>query len=201
MAISLVTVGGKITAAIQNAIIGLVNAQGMTGVVPTSVAGTGVTVGVSGKVTFSGSATISVNGCFTGTYDNYRIMLVVATSSGAASINFNVRSVGTDLTTGTYLAAVQQFSSATPTYTYSTTATTVSVSRTNGAAQASGTVLEVLSPYLAQYTTINSNGNDGTVSNAAWGAARNTTSYDGFTISTGAVTLNGTLRIYGYNNN
>ena len=53
MALSLATVGGKITAAFINAIIGLVNRQGTTAVIPTSVAGTGVTLGAAGKVSFS----------------------------------------------------------------------------------------------------------------------------------------------------
>ena len=52
------------------------NQPGMKLVVPSSVAvgsGSG-SVATQGTVTFSGASSVSINGCFSSTYDNYRIL-------------------------------------------------------------------------------------------------------------------------------
>ena len=59
MAISLVAIGAKVTAYIANLIISVVNQQGYTQVIPTSVSGTGVTLGTYGKVALSTSTGLS----------------------------------------------------------------------------------------------------------------------------------------------
>ena len=96
MALSLATVGAKITATFMNLIIAQVNAQGYTAVIPTSVAGTGVTLGAAGKVTFSASTAVSVNGCFTSTYDNYLIVVDISATSANSIPQFRLRLAGTD---------------------------------------------------------------------------------------------------------
>ena len=50
---------------------------GLAKIVPSSVAvgsGTG-SANSLGTVTFSGASSVSLNGCFSSTYDNYRLML------------------------------------------------------------------------------------------------------------------------------
>ena len=102
MAISLVTVGGKITAAIQNAIIGQVNAQGLTKVTPTSVAGTNVILqGATVLVASAGGATIDIRGVFT-TARAYRIVIPRIVSSGVASLQVRLLLGSTVISTSTY---------------------------------------------------------------------------------------------------
>ena len=102
MAISLVTVGGKITAAIQNAIIGQVNAQGLTKVTPTSVAGTNVILqGATVLVASAGGATIDIRGVFT-TATKYRIEIPRIVSSGVASLQVRLLLGSTVISTSTY---------------------------------------------------------------------------------------------------
>jgi len=61
---------------------------GLKLIVPSSVAGSGVSVSASGKVTFTAATSISVNDCFTSTYDNY---VVVARVNGEGASNINLR--------------------------------------------------------------------------------------------------------------
>lgn len=74
---------------------------GLVPVTPTSVAvGSGsATTSANGQVTFTGASSISLNGVFSATYDNYRIII----SPDAASTTFNItarlRISGTDVTT------------------------------------------------------------------------------------------------------
>ena len=102
MAISLVTVGGKITAAIQNAIIGQVNAQGLTKVTPTSVAGTNVVLqGATVLVASAGGATIDIRGVFT-TATKYRIEIPRIVSSGIATLQVRLLLGPSVISTSTY---------------------------------------------------------------------------------------------------
>ena len=73
---------------------------GMVLITPTSVAGTGVTLS-GGAVSFSASSTVSVNGCFTSTYDNYRVVWSLDPSDNA-STNMRLRASGADITTSNY---------------------------------------------------------------------------------------------------
>jgi hypothetical protein len=78
---------------------------GLTQIVPTSVAvgsGSG-SVDANGAVTFSAASSISINGCFSSTYDNYRIVFYnsVPTSSSQSRIRF--RRSNADITSSNYL--------------------------------------------------------------------------------------------------
>lgn len=46
---------------------------GLFPIIPTSVSGTGVTLGAAGKITLAGAAAVTVNGVFSSAYDNYLI--------------------------------------------------------------------------------------------------------------------------------
>jgi hypothetical protein len=70
-------------------------------VVPTSVAvgsGSG-SVGTSGAVTFSGASSITVNGCFSGSYTNYKILIDVESPTADAGIFMKLRTGVTDSST------------------------------------------------------------------------------------------------------
>jgi hypothetical protein len=82
-------------------------ATGLRMVVPTSVSvgsGSG-SVDAIGNVTFSGVSSLSLNGCFTDTYDNYKIILDISAVSG--SNEFRIR--GRDSITGDNSSATYHF--------------------------------------------------------------------------------------------
>jgi hypothetical protein len=207
MGISYVAVGAKITAATTNAIIQVANEPGLTSVIPTSVAGTGVTVGPNGVVTFTGASSVSINGCFSAAFDNYLIEFTLTTSA-AAGINVSLRLSGTDSSTG--------YDSQRFTAINSTAAAVQSLSGTSwvgsgglgniNARQAGELVL--YGPALAVATvglirTLVISNPMTTASGIYHGGLghQSASAYDGLTLAPGAGNITGTLRIYGYTNN
>lgn len=205
MALSLASVGQKITAAFMNLIVAEVNKQGHTAIIPTSVAGTGVTVGASGKVSFTASTSISLNGIFTSTYDHYKVE-IYTTASSTAVLRVVLRSAGTDATAANYDYTLLFANSATP-------------GSATGAANAYWTLnasisstmmkhnLELTNPFLASPTTAfgqsvaYATGGVAPLVGSFGGGHRLSTSYDGLTFTTSTGSLTGTIRVYGYNNN
>lgn len=203
MAISLFTVGQKITAAILNAIINAVNQTAMTGIIPTSVAGTGVTVSPNGKVTFTNASTVSLNGVFSGSYDNYRITWNSSTRSAAVSAAFRLRNAGVDTTGSTYDYAKGVDSGTTRQVTSSSSNTNFPIDHGIAASILSNGVMDIFGPALTGAVT-------GTVqcavlaSSACYSvqisfANETTTTFDGFTMSVSSGTWSGVVRVYGYN--
>jgi len=204
MALSLATVGAKITAAFMNLIVAEVNKQGHTAIIPTSVAGTGVTVGASGKVSFTASTSISLNGIFTSTYDHYKVE-IYTTASSTAVLRVVLRSAGTDATAANYDYTLLYANSASP-----GSATVAANAHWTLNASISSTMmkhnLELTNPFLASMTT--AIGRSVAYASAVaplighfGGGHRLSTSYDGLTFTTSTGSLTGTIRVYGYNNN
>ena len=210
MPISLVAVGAKVTAAVTNSIINLLNLQGATGVVPTSVAVTGGgatgSVGTYGKVIFSTATAVSINGCFTSTYDNYEIIFDLTTSA-AAGLNLTLRLSGTD--------AITAYDSQRFTAINATAAAAQSLNAANwigsggsgiaGATQ-SGSI-KLFSPAVAVATRAridnNITANPMTTSSTLYIGAllhRTIAAYDGITFTPASGTITGSARIIGYNN-
>jgi hypothetical protein len=74
------------------------NAPGMKLIVPSSVAvgsGSG-SIATQGTVTFSGASSISLNGCFSSTYDNYQIVISIDANSAISDNYLRMRASGTD---------------------------------------------------------------------------------------------------------
>ena len=204
MALSLATVGAKITAAFMNLIVAEVNKQGHTAIIPTSVAGTGVTVGASGKVSFTASTSISLNGIFTSTYDHYKVE-IYTTASSTAVLRVVLRSAGTDATAANYDYTLLYANSGTP-----GSATVAANAYWTLNASISSTMmkhnLELTNPFLASMTT--AIGRSVAYASAVaplignfGGGHRLSTSYDGLTFTASTGSLTGTIRVYGYNNN
>lgn len=204
MALSLATVGAKITAAFMNLIVAEDNKQGHTAIIPTSVAGTGVTVGASGKVSFTASTSISLNGIFTSTYDHYKVE-IYTTAASTAVLRVVLRSAGTDATAANYDYTLLYANSGSP-----GSATVAANANWTLNASISSTVmkhnLELTNPFLASMTT--AIGRSVAYASAVaplignfGGGHRLSTSYDGLTFTTSTGSLTGTIRVYGYNNN
>lgn len=77
------------------------NQPGMKLVVPTSVAvgsGSG-SIATSGRVSFSGSSSVALNGIFSSTYKNYLIQLSLTGASADGVVYMKLRNSGTDAST------------------------------------------------------------------------------------------------------
>ncbi len=178
----------------------VVKGAGMDLITPTSVAG-GSLSGAS--VTFSASAEVSVNGCFTSAYENYRVMINLTTNSAESQLNLRYRVAGTNSIVNYYYggastnwdtAVVGGFAGNNLTSTF----VAYGVSGNNGMA-----ILDIMSPQLAVRTqyifgSLNSN----TPGNNRNGAGVHTvaTAYDGFSLLHPSGNMTGTLRIYGMRN-
>jgi hypothetical protein len=211
-----VTINGTITALATNESAALIKTAtntwsylvagtpGLSLVTPTSVAGTGVTLS-GGAVSFSASSTVSVNGCFTATYDNYRIYLANVTNTVSEDIRLRWRVAGADNTTTNYRYAGIQTSTAASNSAVGESAS--SYLRTGYFTTGRKNILtgiDVLTPFLSAPTgTWNSAFDESsgtgyaTITTCSFAA---NTSFDGFTVYPTSGTITGTLRVYGLRN-
>jgi hypothetical protein len=179
--------------------VGSPSAPGMELVTPTSVAGSGVTLS-GGAVSFSASTTVSVNGCFTAEYDNYRFELVTTASAADTQLSYRSRVAGTDNSSTNYNSQMLQGATSTAAASASTGATSWRFSDIGSANEniCSG---DIFSPFIARATAFNNIRYASAGSNAInAGAMTVTTSYDGFTIFPASGNITGKLRIYGLRN-
>lgn len=177
---------------------------GLKLIVPTSVAATGAgssaSVSATGKVTFTSAETLTIEGCFSSTYDNYLfVMRSTHSVSTNSDVNARLRVSGSDasgsnytdqyiLADGTTVAAARETSETS--FRFSVTSTTHSGSHTY-----------LYGPNLAQPTAARLVSAQGTssariVDNAATHSL--STSYTGITLITFiAGSITGALTIYG----
>ena len=178
----------------------VVKGAGMDLITPTSVAGSGVTLS-GGEVTFSAATAVSLNGCFTSSYQNYRVVMSLTANSAGGQLQARLRAAGTDTSTSTYK------------YIYGRNASTV-----NDAA--GGTTTFWFVTYSDGTTAshgsmdifrANSSGNAGmrgqTYANDTVGILYNigglctqATAHDGLTLFPSAGNITGTVRVYGLRN-
>ena len=170
---------------------------GLKLIVPSSVAGSGVSVSASGKVTFTAATTINVNGVFSSTYDNY-LVVIGGTATDDASLNCRLRASGSDASGADY---VYQTLNANNTSVLGSRQSAQSVTRFGSlmSTDMSGIHAYFYGPALAQPTAIR-----GVTAEGLSGGVRIfdvasthslSTAYDGFTLSN--KTLTGSLTIYG----
>lgn len=178
--------------------------SGLAPISPTSIANSGGTASATaGTVTFTTVNSISLNGVFSATYDNYRIVL---SGTGSTSLTWSMRYrvAGSDNTNATYLWNYMYGSGTTVAASRTTSTTNLQVGFANSYA-VSGAAIDVYSPFLSAFTAslsqsvfhYSSSGCDVVFNSGGFGA---TTSFDGFSIipSTGSIT--GNIRVYGYKN-
>lgn len=154
------------------------------------------------RATATAAATLSVNNCFTTTYDNY-LLIWTGYGSADAYMSMRLRAASTDNTSATYDRQNLLWQSTTVTGNRVTGATEWTQCGGNTTAADSATMLHVFSPKLATRTsmrgttTYNSSGGYGTEVLCGFTA---TTQFDGFTLYPTTGTITGTLRVYGYQN-
>jgi hypothetical protein len=155
-----------------------------------------------GTVSFSAVSTVSLNGVFSSTYTNYRI-LWKGNASGAVGVKLRLRAAGSDVTSGNYF--YEEFVA---------NGTSVSASR---ASTQTGFALgamsnnfkhfiqtELASPFLAEETNYESKSayNNTTSTHLFYtlaGFCSVTASADGFTLYADSGTISGEVSVYGYN--
>lgn len=188
-----------------NATLTGVQPGGLAKIVPTSVAvgsGSG-SVDSNGNVTFSGASSVSLNTCFSSTYDNYRIIIdfVPSTSTGFVSRYRNT----SDETSSVYGNAVFFYRS---NNTSGGEAANVSQSYSyimNQSANGySALSIDVINPMKASYSLMHILGTLGISSTdvkSVFGQTMlaNTSTYSGVTFYPLSGTMTGIIRVYGYN--
>lgn len=179
--------------------------NGLNLIKPTTVSGTGITAGANGAITLTAaSGTVTVNGIFSATFDDYKVILDVPTTSTGNGISIQLTSGGTPDATATNYDQQETGSN-------STTVTSNEITQGSWPMINTGRIsytlsFELFNPFrtlatrlmglLTGWNAAGANPLNKTVTNQH----RAATSYDGlaFTISTGTVT--GTIRVYGYYN-
>jgi hypothetical protein len=143
--------------------------------------------------TIAGSSSVSVDNCFSSTYQTYHFFLVGTTSSNQ-NLTLSFRASGSDDSSSNYARIFL-------TYAAGTGSSTGQSSMTIGAS-GSGTFLfqyMVAAPNISANTKVfgcaNDSSNGGQFNSGGFIAS---TVFDGMTITTPSGTITGTLRIYGY---
>jgi hypothetical protein len=151
---------------------------------------------------FSAVSSVSVNNCFTSTYDNYKIVVSGVHSTGAGNaVNFRFRSSGSDDAGNNYFWQVLLGNGSA-----STAVRLSSVAQAEIGYFAQRDIIEVIltSPSAVQLKTMIShsslNGTGGLQNLLYTQAYSQTTSRDGFTLLTPAGTITGNVRVYGFRN-
>lgn len=173
---------------------------GLKLIVPSSVSGTGVSVTATGKVSFTATNSVSINGVFSSTYDNYLIVVGSGTINSSETLSIRFRSSGTDASGSNY-ASQELFASGT--YVAAGRGTSMDTGYVAGwwTPLRSAFHLYVYGPALAQPTAWRSVSVT-TDSNAAIrdhaGTHSLSTAYDGFTLRSPYQTITSTsLCVYG----
>jgi hypothetical protein len=180
-------------------------APGMDLITPTSAVNGTVTA--SGQVTFSAASTVSLNGCFTSTYNTYKIYCDVTAQSAIENTYLRLRAAGTDNSSANYYhnGSGLESSSATS-VTAQRSAGLVTAGFLLGYNNAPGSFeLTLFAPALVEKTRyVASNISAGATDiwcNQLAGLMSVTTAYDGFTLRPAASgTLTGRISVYGLRN-
>ena len=148
-------------------------------------------------------ASVSVNNCFTSTYDNYRFIFAPSAVSGDATMSFRLRLSGTDSSTS--YKSQRIFGTATSISTLgnpSGTSEMIFGYLKTAAPTNTGFSVDIFAPAQARATIANSvtGGLEGAdqYSLLFYNTHTPATAYDGFTVLTTGSTTTGTIYLYGY---
>lgn len=180
------------------AIDSLGSPPGLVLINPTSIANSGGSASASGgAVTFSGVTSVSVNGVFTSTHDNYR--MVLECTAGTTTLTMRLRASGSDSSTGYGRQKIEGAASSASANSL-TSQTEFQMSNVNSAG--TDVTCDIFAPNIARLTGFISIYSDRSAGFAGiFGGYHNvTTAYDGFTLFVGTGSITGTVRTYGYTN-
>lgn len=174
--------------------------DGLISMTPTSIAysGTSASINADGGVDFSAVTSLSLNGVFTGDYDNYLVVMRVVAVSVDYGYGFRLRAAGTDNNTAS--SYVTQSLDANGASRSGSRITNDEANIANAATGGSGTHFHFYGPALTQPTAIRS------VNMSAYLGAfmkdyamthNQSVSYDGFSFF-GANAITGNVHVFGY---
>ena len=130
------------------------SAGGFIQLVPTSVtvsgAGSSASTSANGGVTFTTCATVSLNGIFSSTYENYRIIFTTSNFSASDALTMRLRASGTDASGANYSYSGTKNASNTATISALNASgqTSIALGSTNsGAGDRFGVVIDIFKPY------------------------------------------------------
>jgi hypothetical protein len=177
------------------------NAIGMYRANPTSISGTGATL-ANNKITLSACTAVTINGVFTGDFENY--LLVIRASQTGGDVFVRLASGGTEVATNTYNWSVMQAYAGAGVTVNRVANTNSQVLMSNNNGSIGSATMDIFAPQLGtptmfQASCLRNDGNLQTPANYLFhGNNTNSTGYDGLRIfCTGGMT--GTIYIYGRN--
>jgi hypothetical protein len=182
-------------------------ATGLTLITPTSIAATGGSGSISatGTVSFTSASAISLNGCFTSTYDNYKIVInnILGTTDNVY-LTTRFRVSGTDNSSANYYwgSFYVDITNSTSGIQRGSGDTTIQLGYTPRN-DSSGLSYDITSPFLTAPTSLTgqtvSRASSSRIAIAFQGHYSSSTSFDGVSIFPQSGTITGTLSVYGYN--
>lgn len=175
---------------------------GLAPATPTSIANSGGSASLTGNtVTFSGVSSVSLNGCFTGDYDNYRVLVNFTGASTSLTYLMRMRAAGSDNTTSNYHRQVMSGSSTTVSAFKETSASTWAIGEIQTTAY-HGMGLDVRNPQATQPTVVLAA--MGELANSDYAIRSGvyihgtTTQFDGFTLYPSTGNFSGKVSVYGF---
>ena len=147
--------------------------------------------------TFSAVSSVSVDDCFTGTYDNY-LLVMAGVSSADNTITARLRVSGTDASGANYSYMRDTSFGTTSSLQGLSNQTSMLVGRIKSTGFSCN--INLYSPNQGAITIHNAFGGNNNNMGLSFGDHSLTTAYDGITYIPASGTITGTLRIYGYKN-
>lgn len=159
------------------------------------------------STTFSAAASLSINSCFTTKYDSYKIIVsnYTFTDAGQVDVSLRYRVSGGDISTSNYFAQYMRVYGTGATAAGGVSASNIFTLGAKSTGNTGNIVLDIQNPALSKattgiYTAHNYQSDIATyiVSNGAL-TFNATTVFDGFTLlKSGAGTMSGDVKVYGY---
>lgn len=177
--------------------------MGLVLVSPTSIANSGGSASASGgAVTFTGVTSVSLNGVFNSTYENYRLLINVTNTSTGDVLYARFRASGTDTSTATYTYGTGRAGRTTLSDGSGVTGSFLNLNFTTAGSFAVG-VYDFYSPNTSGLARMTGNAfalDGGPVARFTGGICTQATAHDGITFVMNTGTMTGTIRVYGYQN-
>lgn len=160
---------------------------------------------LTGSATFSASSSVSVNNCFSASYDNYRIIYDTTSNSSGSLLYFRLRVSGTDNSASVYSSMVYQIYTAgagAGVHIASSGNTQFTLLISTSTAINTGS-FDVKNPFIAEYTSLlgQVDFNSSSVGDSQLTEAHrhnSATSFTGFTLYPNTGTISGKVAVYGY---
>lgn len=152
---------------------------------------------------FTSASSVSLNNCFSSSYENYKIIFTLSSISAAAGINMRMRAAGVDTSTSTYNWTNGRTGRVSTTDAGGFTGQTSFqlMYATNG--YEAGMHVEIMRPYVsggAKYVGLGQAYDGGYLLYSESGSCTQATQHDGFTLYPTTGNMTGTIRLYGYEN-